>query len=1102
MPAKPSKPPPLPTEPKTTPKLPDSKSLLEEDQSSIDKLLALTEEGWDIDEQVKTLQIASGDPPSKSMRAMPTGEMMLPSAQELAPAAPRKSTIPPPLPSKAKSLPPQLPPPKTAKPPPPLPKKPPYPPKKGAPPPPESSAKQLRVEPPRAPQRSIHDPMSPDSLVELVGARIAALQATSDKVGLVRAHVELAVVLDAVVGDDTRATAEAQGALVVDAGYPAAHNFLRSRTSPGGDPTAALKHIDAELANAGSDAARVELLVLRARLLDGPAAIEAWQRALAIAPEHAAALRGMEQALATAALKDTSAKEALATHHARMADTYAGDAKLAAWLHVERARILERDLHRTDVARSALEQALELDGSIGAVRDACVRFIAAEDDPSALASLLEEEALLEKDRRRASRLELDAACLVAFRLGDETRARALLERAAGRAPTTPANDRRVLDELLRLLEAAADGPGIVRVRQARLAFITDPSTLAQEHRALASLVEKNGTLEAALGHVQSALAFTQDDPTLIEQLDRLLGAAGRNEQRMALWVTEAARNADVTKRARALLRAASIADELGRHADAVRHLRAAWIANPGDVEVVDSLARALSQPPSDKLEGDVRALLELYVQAAERARDLARRIAYLEKAALLWEEVLGDAARALKLYEEILTHEPDRRGAILGVARCAERLREEETLARALLAEARLAQDGADVLALKSRAASALAKHDPARALLLVDEVLSHDQDHAAARTLETRLHEDAGRWEKAAGSLKARIDAATRRGTPKLEVVSLWLALAQVQRDRLRAPAEALASLKAARVVDPSHPVPPEEIARLLESTGDAAGYRDALLQLADTAPDAADQARYLLRAAEAEELRLHDDVRASATYARVLAASPEDELGADRLERVLARRMHAQSGGQAAFGELFTHMLKRAERVAAESPKDEARAAAYTFTAAELLVESQHDLGRARQLLESVVAEDGKHIPALRTLEALARSAKDWDALAHALSLEGDASRDRRARLGALWSLVAVEETRQRRDAGATYARILELDPTDPAALEATLRRDLALARRGDQRAQRNVLSALRTLAKGASDGGTKLALGLRLALTLEALARGEIAPSDALR
>ena len=1096
--------------------------MLQEDKNSIDNLLALTDEGWDIDEQVRTLQIASGEPPSKLMKAVPTSEMVLPSAQELAPAAPKKSTIPPPLPPPGKkSIPPPLPskaanvptPPPTPapskapplphvvskKPPPPVPsKKPPVPVSSGKLP---SFAEELDVSPlpQQVPQqqppvrekaRSVFDPMNAESLVELLGARISTLEAAADKIGIARAHVELAIAYEASLGDDARAVTHAELALAVDPSLAAAHNLLRSRQHGRAHVQSMLEHLERELAAATDDAARVELLVLRARLLDstgeakGGAAVDAWERALTIAPHHAAALRGLEGQLAEQAEKSEARKEAYAAHLARMADAYATDSKLAAWLHVERARILEHGLKKVDSARAALERALELDGSVGPVRDASVRFVAAHDDPSALAALLEEEALLEKTPARAARLELDAACLAAFRLGDVDRAKVLLERAAARAPTHPSTDRRVLQELLRIYEAAGDIQAIARVRRARLAYVTDPATLAQEHRALAALAEKSGTLEAAIQHVQTALEASNEDATLLDFLDRLLDSASRQEQRMALWVTEAARNADASKRARALLRAAQIADKLGRHPDAVRHLRAAWIANPGDVEVLDALSRALSAPPTDKLEGDTRSLLELYVQAAERARDSARRVAYLEKAALLWEEVLGDASRAMKLYEQIREIEPNRRGAILGIARCAERLMDDAALAKALLDEAKLADDGADVLSLKTRAAASLAKTDVTRALALVDEVLAQDHDHSAARALETRLHEETSRWEKVAASLRARIDAATRRKAPKPDVVALWLSLAQVQRDRLRQPNDALASLKSARQFDPSHPVPAEEIARLLESANDPAGYRDALSQLADSAADPAERAHYLIRAAEVEEFQLHDDTRAAATYARALVSFPEDELAADRLGRVLARRGATKEGAATAFGEVFTHTLKRAERAGGEGTR------AFTFAAASLLVDASQDLPRAVQLLEAVVKDDPSHVPALRTLEAIARRTNDGSMLAQSLSRQGDALKDVRARLGALWALASLEEWRlPASDPGPTYARIIDLDPQDPGALEATLRRDWPLSRRGDPRARKNVIDAMRALVGIASDDGTRIAQQLRLALTLEA-------------
>src|SRR6185312_15448729 len=62
------------------------------------------------------------------------------------------------------------------------------------------------------------------------------------------------------------------------------------------------------------------------------------------------------------------------------------------------------------------------------------------------------------------------------------------------------------------------------------------------------------------------------------------------------------------------------------------------------------------------------------------------------------------------------------------------------------------------------------------------------------------------------------------------------------------------------------------------------------------------------------------------------------------------------------------------------------------------------------------------------------------------------------------------------------------------DPGALEATLRRDLPLARRGDPRARKSVLSALRALVGISADDDTRLAQQLRLALSLESTAASD--------
>jgi len=1069
----------------------------EEELGSIDELLAETDQGWDIDAQVLTLKQAAGNRPlgeqssTGTMRPkMPSRSLQLPTPFELAPttirgepartgAAPAEVS-PPPVGVTAK--------PKRASkaPPPPLPPPPGVPARKGA-----SVSMSVGARTPEpSPVRLPTDMAQPDALIDLLNARVSTLEAGDDKVSLARAHIELAIASEAILGDDSRATTHAETALRVEPTSSAAHAMLRRKQHSRSALPEMLEHLEHELLSATTEAHKVELLAEKARMLDAlgdrSAEVRAtWEQALIHAPNHAAALKGLEVELfARAQSVGTPADwEALAVHMGRMADAYGSEKRLAAWLHVERSQILERKLARVDAARGALERALELDPSVGPVRDALVRQVAAHADWGTLARLLDEEARIESSVARAARLELDAAAICASRLGDDERACALLERAAARAPTSPLVDRRVLDELIRLHEREGRWQEAAKARRARIRFVTDPASIAWELRSLAAIAEKNDDIETAIADVQRALAVDATDPTLVEMLDRLFAATGKHDQRIATWLQEAARTEDGPRRAKALARAAKICDDIGRPADAVRHLRSAWVASPGDAETLDSLARLLAPVLSEAVDAGTRSLVELYAQASEQAGDPDRKIAYLEKVGLLWEELLGDAARAARAYEQVLELDPNRRGALLGLERTAARLGDARMLSRALLDEARLASDGATRLALRTRAADALSKADPSRAMQLIREVLGEDTRHVAARALETRLEEEAGRWDLAARSLRARVEAAPTTA----ERVSLWLALAQMQHQRLRQPLEAMQSLEHARALDPAHPVPPEEIARVLEDSGDAVALRNAIERLALHASTADERARHLTRAAEIDELRIGDDAAAARTDQRALAEAPDDDLVAERLTRVLARRGLQPGGVGAGLGELATLLGRRIER--ASSP---GASQAVSFELAALLVEIDKEPLRATSLLESAIAEQGDHVPALRTLESLRRRAGEIAPLSRVLGKQGEDLKDVRARLGALWNLAALEEWRLPvGDPAATYRQILELDPTDPGALEATLRRDLPSARRGDPRARKVVMGALRALVPFASDDDSRLALQLRLALLLETAA-----------
>ena len=328
------------------------------DHGSIDRLMAATDDGWEVDEQVLTLQKAAASPAAKEVSK----------TDSRPPPGPRKG--PPPLP--------------------------------GAP---LSGRASWTPEPSLV--RSFGDMSDPGSLIDLLQARAAALETAKDKVGGARIQIELAIASETILGDEHRAASHAEAAVKLNPSSAAAHSLLRRMKHGRAALPAMLVHVEHEIAAATTEAHKVELLAVKASLLQAlgnraPDAVAAWEQALAYAPNHAGALKGLEAELVARATAPGATRrewEALSNHLVRMAEAYETEAPLAAWLHVERAQVLERRLERVDTARDALERAVQLDPGIGPVRDALVRHAAAQGDWGALVRLLDEEAMIERNNR-------------------------------------------------------------------------------------------------------------------------------------------------------------------------------------------------------------------------------------------------------------------------------------------------------------------------------------------------------------------------------------------------------------------------------------------------------------------------------------------------------------------------------------------------------------------------------------------------------------------------------------------------------------------------------------------------------------------------------
>ena len=935
-------------------------------------------------------------------------------------------------------------------------------------------------------------------LDDAIGRHLAVVSAAAgDRAPVARAYLERAIV-DELLGDGSRAAEYAEAAAEASAGGPA-HAMLRRLRGGRGRAREALEQLDAELAHTASDGQRADLLAERARLVaasggDAAAVREAWQRTLDVRPDHPAALKGLEGALAGAGSSASGrsaqvagpdrqssgdgasvapvdgALTALADHLGRMSDAYERQPRLSAWLQVERADVLDRRLGQPDAAKAALLRGLDRDRRIGPVRAVCVRHAAVHRDAAWLVALLADEASLEADPARAARLELDAACVARRRLGDPDAAAALLERAAGRMPIAPEVHRRALDELLTLHEAAGRTAEALRVRKLRLALLDDARARAHEQRAIAALHEQMGDRDGARAAMERAVTLAPEDATLVLQLDVQLEAAGLTGQRIDLW-TRFAAWALGPERARRLVRAAELAAEKGLVARAVDLARAATAADPGDVDAIDRLLGWLTTPPPETMAAEAGARVAAHAHAAEHAADPVRRVAHLEAIAVLQQEVLGDARAAATTYEAILRLEPGRRGALVGLARTAARAGDAARLFRALLEEAEGTADAPAADALRLRAAEACAAADAERALGLVREILMRAPGNAEARRLEQRLHEAAGRWAQVDASLGARIaDTEDER-----ERVDLWLARAELQRSRLRAPRDAIASLRAALAIDPHHPAARQALGSQLESIGDPALLRDGLVELGASAGPGEERARCFACAAEIDELVLSQDAHAAELYARARLDAPDSAWLEDREARVLFRLAHAGQGAA-----LEGALASRLARV----PGDPSRA----FDLARALLDAGSDPGRATSLIEDVLAADPTAPHGLRALERVARATGSVGLMASALAQQADAFSDDAPKLGALWAEAALVEWEvPDGDPTSIVDAILERAPADRAALSLAVRVATPRARSGDAAARARLIAALRSqLAVAAGDTErlcTHLALGLLL-------------------
>ncbi len=822
-----------------------------------------------------------------------------------------------------------------------------------------------------------------------------------DRPSLARAHTELGLLLEVVAGDSAGALTEYRAAHGISANLVAPLSAAR-RLTPLRPAAPALALLEAELRAASDPATRtMRQLELGMLLLSSGAPAErtwqAYRAVLAAQPGHPGALRGLETALATAPRASETALqlETRAAHLETMAAVFRADTKLSAWLEVERGQLLER-LGRADAARAAFETALDLVGQIGPVRDAYTRHLLLQGQIEPLIEAWATEARLESDGARAARLLYAAGRLASERLDQKTNAIDLFERAAGSEAATASTRRAALRELDRLYEAMGNIEAAVATGNKFLAFARD-AELAYWHRRLVQGCEALGRHAEMATHAHHVLSAEPDDEPMRDKLDQALAALGQHEQRVAMFTDQAARASALATRVELLMCAAHIAEhDMGRPDVALQSLRSAFAIDPSHADTTDAIVRLLTPgtPPSPTDTDDpsrVRARIDFYVEAAAAASDNARRIAHLEKLALIWEDEVRAPDRALAVFSEILVHEPGRRSAILGLARCAARAGNARELLRALLLEADVIHN--DLFLERSlllRAADVASKQlgDADAALDLVKRVLGRTGGDPAALRAAFRIHERAGRQAEALAQLRLLLGQ-TRKDQ---NTYPIQAEIARFLDERMHRPADALTAWGEAHRLEPSNPTPRAEIRRILLANGDYRAVAEELAALGAATTDPVERGELLLEAAEIYDDRLGDAERAIPLLTEARTCMPDDMAIIERLDRAYLR-----TG-------------KRAERLALLHATESADPRSQLALAS--LQAEDRDPAKALKRLADLSQHNVVGAAALRILEHALRRIERWNDLDAVLRKQVECFGTLEAKLGSVFELVALEE------------------------------------------------------------------------------------------
>ncbi|MBI5533423.1 MAG: tetratricopeptide repeat protein [Deltaproteobacteria bacterium] len=373
-----------------------------------------------------------------------------------------------------------------------------------------------------------------------------------------------------------------------------------------------------------------------------------------------------------------------------------------------------------------------------------------------LIDTLRKRALLEIDSDKRRDLFREAATLAEGTLHDETLAEQVLRQLVE-------HDEAYLwafEELTRFREKAGDFPEVVKLLLRRAELTADgPAILTLKHKAAEVLREKLHDNSRSLEIFEEIFDAEPNDKSAATALRELYAAEKRDKDLSSLLerLIDVATSAKERNDLRLEL-AHLLASKFDAVSDAIGVLHKVLEEEPGQTEAVVSLSQLYEKSGRDQ---ELAELLTSQIDLAKGRGDSAAELTFTVRLGEVYESRLGDTAKAIEAYQQVLSREPLHRGALEALGRLYE-AKGEPAQAAEILEKVLAMLEGEEAINLAMRLADLFGKvKDDAGARRVLENGLKSKPDSTAVRERLRKLYERTGAWAEVADLIAQDAEAA-----------------------------------------------------------------------------------------------------------------------------------------------------------------------------------------------------------------------------------------------------------------------------------------------------------------------------------------------------